>query len=198
MISIKIKIRVHTLVLGQVFFFARFKLQQWFRCWEQILVVVAERVVERCLFLHLICSHHKNKRKKHTTFWKVFSSHCTWYLLIEIWTFYSAPSIFAVCRNLVREIWFEKSGSRKVVDRNLILVSVADTETRFRSYTNKSTFFLVREKWLTRKKIWVSRTTFLEPFFYKWLQNKWSNAIPNWIWPHCELLLRFSIRFFTM
>ena len=39
-------------------------------------------------------------------------------------TFYSAPSIFAVCRNLVWEIWFKKSGSRKVV----------------------------REKWLTRKK----------------------------------------------
>ena len=38
--------------------------------------------------------------------------------------FYSAPSIFAVLRNLVREIWLEKSGSRN----------------------------LVREKWLTRKK----------------------------------------------
>ena len=34
-----------------------------------------------------------------------------------LWTFYSAPSIFAVCRNLVREIWFEKSGLRKVVDQ---------------------------------------------------------------------------------
>ena len=31
--------------------------------------------------------------------------------------FYSAPLIFAVLRNLVREIWFEKSGSRKVVDQ---------------------------------------------------------------------------------
>ena len=31
--------------------------------------------------------------------------------------FYSAPSIFAVFRNLAREIWFEKSGSRKVVDQ---------------------------------------------------------------------------------
>ena len=39
-------------------------------------------------------------------------------------SFYSGPSIFAVLRNLVQEIWFEKSGSRKVV----------------------------REKWLTRKK----------------------------------------------
>ena len=31
--------------------------------------------------------------------------------------FYFAPSIFAVFRNLVREIWFENSGSKKVVDR---------------------------------------------------------------------------------
>ena len=42
-----------------------------------------------------------------------------------LWTIYSATSIFAVCRNLVPEIWFEKYGSRKVV----------------------------REKWLTRKKV---------------------------------------------
>jgi hypothetical protein len=39
--------------------------------------------------------------------------------------FYSAPSIFTVFRNLVWEIWFEKYGSR----------------------------YLVREKWLTRKKV---------------------------------------------
>ena len=38
--------------------------------------------------------------------------------------FYSATSIFAVCRNLVQEIWLEKYGSRNQV----------------------------REKWLTRKK----------------------------------------------
>ena len=51
-------------------------------------------------------------------------------LLVEIGngqsSFYSAPSIFAVFRNLVREIWFKKSGSanldffsgsRKVVDQ---------------------------------------------------------------------------------
>ena len=83
MISIKIKIRVHTLVLGQVFFFARFKLQQWFRCWEQILVVVAEIVVERCSFLHL--QPHKNNKKKHTTFEKflVCSAHDI-YIYIEI------------------------------------------------------------------------------------------------------------------
>ena len=53
---------------------------------------------------------------------------------------------------MVREKWFEKSGSRN----------------------------LVREKWLTRKKIRVCRTTFLEPLFYtfleKWLQIKCSNT----------------------
>ena len=50
------------------------------------------------------------------------------------------------------EIWFKKYGSRN----------------------------LVREKWLTRKKNWVCRTTFLEQLFYtfleKCLQNKWSTS----------------------
>ena len=32
-------------------------------------------------------------------------------------SFYSATSIFVVLRNLVQEIWFKKSGSRKVVDQ---------------------------------------------------------------------------------
>ena len=44
-------------------------------------------------------------------------------------------------------------------------------------------FFLVREKWLTRKKILVCRTTFQE----KWLQIKWlngcfGNAKTSWSW----------------
>ena len=39
------------------------------------------------------------------------------------WTFYSTPSIFAVFRNLVRETWFEKSGSRKVVLQTQIFFS---------------------------------------------------------------------------
>ena len=55
--------------------------------------------------------------------------------------FYSAPSFFQFLeiwfeksgsRNQVREIWFEESGLRKVVQQTRI-------------------FFLVREKWLTRK-----------------------------------------------
>ena len=62
---------------------------------------------------------------------------------------------------MVQEIWFEKNGwpEKKVV------------------LYHKSTFFQVGEKWLTRKKIRVCRTTFLKPLFYtfleKWLQNKW-------------------------
>ena len=78
------------------------------------------------------------------------------------WTFYSATSIFEVwdlrfeksgLRNLVREIWFKKSGwpEKKVV------------------LYYKSTFFQVGEKWLTRKKNpslknHFSRTTFLHFF----------------------------------
>ena len=57
----------------------------------------------------------------------------TWNSGCQSLTFYSATSIFAVFRNLVWEIWFKKSGLRKVV-----------LQTRI--------FFLVREKWLTRKK----------------------------------------------
>ena len=67
-------------------------------------------------------------------------------------------------RNLVQEIWFEKSGwpEKKVV------------------LYHKSTRNLVHEKWLARKKNWVCRTTVLKSLFYtfleKWLQNKWSNG----------------------
>ena len=45
---------------------------------------------------------------------------------------------------------------------------------------HKCTSFQVGEKWLTRKKIRVSKITFLEPLFYtileKWLQIKCSNG----------------------
>ena len=53
----------------------------------------------------------------------IFSGFCEETQMIHS-PFYSATSIFAVFRNTVPEIWFEKSGSRN----------------------------LVREKWLTRKK----------------------------------------------
>ena len=46
------------------------------------------------------------------------------YFFFFYWTIYSATSFLEKCRKVVREIWFEKSGSRN----------------------------LVREKWLTRKK----------------------------------------------
>ena len=58
------------------------------------------------------------------------------------------PFILAVfrnlVRNLVREIWFEKSGSRN----------------------------LVREKWLTRKKNTFLEPLFYT-FLENWLRNKW-------------------------
>ena len=45
---------------------------------------------------------------------------------------------------------------------------------------------MVQEKWLTRKKIRVCRTTFLEPLFFtfleKWLQNKWLTAVMDMLW----------------
>ena len=73
--------------------------------------------------------------------------------------------------------WFEKSGwpENKVV------------------LYYKPPIFLVWEKCLTRKKIRVWRTFFLEPLFYtfleKRLQNKWSNGLNG----RCELLLRRGV-----
>ena len=70
--------------------------------------------------------------------------------------FYSATSIFAVCRNLVQEIWFEKyglfekSGLRNVVDQKKKVILY-----------HKSRRNLVREKWFTRKK----KSEFAEPLF---------------------------------
>ena len=72
-------------------------------------------------------------------------------------------------RNLVGEIWFEKSGSRKVVDQ----------KKRW-FYTINPTFFRFEKSGWPEKKIRVCRTTFLEPLFYtfleKWSQNKWSSG----------------------
>ena len=61
------------------------------------------------------------------------------FLYIRHWTIYSATSFLEKCIKVVREIWFEKSGSRKVVDQKVVLY-------------HKSKLFLVREKWFTRKK----------------------------------------------
>ena len=84
---------------------------------------------------------------------------------IAQWTISSATTFLEKCRKVVREIWFEKSCSLKVIDQKKKV-----------GLYYKSTFFQVREKWLARKKIWVCRTTFLEPLFYtfleKWLQIK--------------------------
>jgi hypothetical protein len=94
--------------------------------------------------------------------------------------FYSAPSFFQFLeiwfeksgsRNLVRGIWFEKSGSansdifsgsRKVVDQKNRWVYTTNPPF-FRLEENGSSnsdFFLVREKWLTRKK-----SEFAKPLF---------------------------------
>ena len=48
-------------------------------------------------------------------------------------------------------------------------------------YSINPPFFWFEKSGWPEKKIWVCRTTFLEPFFYtfleKWLQNKWSIAL---------------------
>ena len=78
--------------------------------------------------------------------------------------FYSAPSIFAVFRNLVREIRFKKSGSanldffsgsRKVIDqKNRWVYAINPSFSGLRKVILQTRiFFLVREKKLTRKKI---------------------------------------------
>ena len=106
-----------------------------------------------------------------------------WFLqFLEIW-FEKYGS-----RNLVQEIWLEKSGwpEKKVVlyhksTRNLVrekwltrkknwFYTINPQEIWFKKsgwpekkvvLYHKFTRNLVREKWLTRKKIWVCRTTFL-------------------------------------
>ena len=71
---------------------------------------------------------------------------------------------------MVREIWFEKSGSRKVVDQ----------KKRW-FYTINPHFFRLEKSGWPEKKIRVWRTTFLEPLFYTFpemrSQNKRSNAL---------------------
>ena len=72
------------------------------------------------------------------------------------------------------EIWFEKSGSRKMVREKMV-----DQKKRW-FYTINPHFFRLEKSGWPEKKIWVCRTTFLKPLFYifleKWLQNKWSNG----------------------
>ena len=87
--------------------------------------------------------------------------------------FYSAPSIFAVLRNLVWEIWFEKSGSRNLVDQKKRWFCTIDLD-----------FFRLEKIGWPEKKIRVFRTTFLEPLFYTFpemrSQNKRSTILePN-------------------
>ena len=67
-------------------------------------------------------------------------------------------------RNLVLEIWFEKSGSKNLVREKWLEKSGWPEKKVVLNY--KSTFFLVQEKWLTRKRKselqnHFSRATFL-------------------------------------
>ena len=78
------------------------------------------------------------------------------------WTIYSATTFLEKCRKVVREIWFEKSGSRKVVDQ----------KKRW-FYTINPHFFWFEKSGWPEKKIRVCRTT-TTTFLEKWLQNKWS------------------------
>ena len=81
---------------------------------------------------------------------------------------------------MVREIWFEKSGSRKVVDQK-----------KGWFYSINPPFLWFEKSGWPEKKIRVCRTTFLEPLFYtfleKWLQNKWSN-----VWQLSSMTLSIS------
>ena len=121
--------------------------------------------------------------------------------------FNSAPLIFAVFRNLVREIWFEKSDLRNLIRE--IWFEKSDSRNWFEKSDSrkvvdqkksKSTFFQVGEKWFCKlgfffwskksdwpeKKIWVCRANFPETLFYtflqKWLQIKWPTS--SWNFGH--------------
>ena len=103
---------------------------------------------------------------------------------------YSAPSIFAAFRNLVREIWFKKSGSKNLVREKWFcklwfffwFEKSGWLEKQVGLYY-KSIFFSGLRKVVDQEKIWVCRTSFLEPVFYtfleKWLQIKWSLGCLN-------------------
>ena len=85
-----------------------------------------------------------------------------------LWTHSSNKNEKSGSRNLVAEIWLQKSSLRKVVDQKKKVVVLC----------YKSTFFWFEKSGWPEKKIRVCRTTFLEPLFHtfreKWLQNKWS------------------------
>ena len=90
-------------------------------------------------------------------------------------TVYSATAFLEKCRKVVREKWFEKSGSTKVVDQKKKVILY-----------HKSTFFQVGEKWLTRKK----KSKFAIPFFSnhfsrtRFLKPDFSNQISRTTFLH--------------
>ena len=90
--------------------------------------------------------------------------------------FYSAPSIFAVLRNLVWEIWFEKSGSRNLVREIWFEISgsriVVGQKKRW-FHTIDLAFFRLEKSGWPEKKIRVCRTTFLKPDFSNQISRTW-------------------------
>ena len=77
--------------------------------------------------------------------------------------FYSAPSIFAVLRNLVQEIWFEKSGSRNLVREIWFKKSgsrkVVDQKKRWFYTINLPFFWFEKSGWPEKK------SEFAKPLF---------------------------------
>ena len=91
------------------------------------------------------------------TIWGLLITDSQIIIFITLWTIKSATIFLERCRKVVLEIWFEKSDSRKVVDQ----------KKRW-FYTINLHFFWFKKSGWPEKKIWVWRTTFLEPLFQKW------------------------------
>ena len=83
--------------------------------------------------------------------------HHLWPKSLTLWTIYSATTFLEKCRKVVSEIWFEKSGSRKMVLQTWI-------------------FLLLREKWLTRKKRWFYT---INPHFLRFEKSSWPEKNPS-------------------
>ena len=85
---------------------------------------------------------------------------------------------------MVREIWFKKSGSRKVVDQKKKVVLY-----------HKSTLFRLEKSGWPGKKIRVCRTTFLEPDFSNQISKNcknWGRRIKGWVLNWVLKILRYA------
>ena len=99
-----------------------------------------------------------------------------WKVKIQHGTIYSATSFLGKCRKVVRDIWFEKSGSRNLVQEIWFKKSgqrkVVDQKKG--GFIPCIQIFSGSRKVVDQKK----KSEFEEPLFYtfleKRLQNKWS------------------------